>query len=67
VRCAFCNSNIDDAALVCPACQRDVAVPPSLLMERNELFKKRDQLISDLADAKTRLASRALFKRRSQE
>jgi len=66
VRCVFCNSDIDDAALVCPACQRDVAVPPSLLKERTELFSKRDQLTSDLAEAKTRLASRALFKRRSR-
>jgi len=64
VRCIFCASDIDDTAIVCPSCQRDVGVPPALLAERDELLDKRDRLISHLADAKARLASRALFKRR---
>jgi hypothetical protein len=63
VRCLFCNSEIDDAAKVCPACQRDVAVPASLLTERDKLFDKRDQLKSDLADARTRLAAQPLWRR----
>jgi len=63
VRCVFCNTDIDDAAVVCPACQRDVAVPPALLKERDDLLKKRERLISKLADAKATLASRALFRR----
>jgi len=64
VRCIFCASDIDDNAAVCPSCQRDVAVPPPLLAERDELLGKRDKLISDLADAKAKLASHSLLKRR---
>jgi hypothetical protein len=62
VRCLFCASDIDDAAAVCPSCQRDVAVPPSLLAERDELLGKRDRLISYLAEARARLAARSPFR-----
>jgi hypothetical protein len=43
-----------------------VAVPPALLKERDDLQKKRERLISKLADAKATLASRNLFGRRSR-
>ena len=65
--CPFCNSLIDDLALVCPACRRDVAVPTALLKERDELVSRRGRLIFDLAEAKTRLASRWLSQSRSQD
>ena len=63
MRCVFCNSDIDDVAAVCPACQRDVAVPPALLKERDDLVKKRERLTWKLSDAKATLASRTLSKR----
>jgi hypothetical protein len=67
VVCPFCNSLIDGLTLVCPACRRDVAVPTALLKERDELVNRRGRLISDLAEAKARLASRRLSESRSQD
>jgi hypothetical protein len=58
VRCIFCQSDIDDTATVCPACNRDLVVPPALLKERDELVEKRDLLMAELADAKAMLESR---------
>jgi hypothetical protein len=66
VHCIFCISEIEDAATVCPACQRDLAVPVALLKERDELLRKRDRLASDLIDAKAKIASRTWFGRSSR-
>jgi hypothetical protein len=67
VACPFCNSVIHDAVLVCPACQRDVAVPAALIKERDELLGRRARLVSDLAEAKAALASRGAFRLRSRD
>lgn len=63
MQCPFCNLNIADDATVCPACQRDTVVPPTLLKERDELIRKRDRLIEDLNKAKIELKACKMFGR----
>jgi hypothetical protein len=58
VACPFCNSAIEESVLVCSTCRRDVAVPPALLKERDELLSRRARLVSDLTEAKAELAAR---------
>ena len=58
LHCPFCFADIDDRALVCPTCSRDVAIPDHLRAEHAELLHKRDRLRAELAAAKTALASR---------
>lgn len=49
--CPFCQHENALAALVCDSCARDIAVPKSLLAERDELLGKRDILRKELAAA----------------
>lgn len=53
--CPFCQSDNAPSALVCAACGRDIAVPESLLAERDELLRKRDRLREALAAATAEL------------
>jgi len=39
-------------ALVCANCSRDIAVPESLLGERDQLLRKRDGVREELSKAK---------------
>ena len=39
-------------ALVCASCARDIAVPATLIAERDNLLRKRDQLRDELARAR---------------
>jgi hypothetical protein len=64
--CPFCNKEIPDAALVCAACGRDIAIPESLIAERAELLAKRDDLRAELARASARLAARRGRKPRAE-
>ena len=57
-RCPFCISEMDERALVCPVCNRDVAIPAALLAEREELLRKRDRVRAELAEARARLVAR---------
>jgi outer membrane murein-binding lipoprotein Lpp len=41
--------------LVCGSCARDIAVPESLIAERDELARKRDAVRDELAAAKDEL------------
>ncbi len=52
---------MDERASVCPTCNRDVAIPPSLLSERAELLDKRERMRARLEEAKSRLAARRRF------
>jgi hypothetical protein len=53
--CPFCaQENVSDA-LVCGTCSRDIAVPASLIDERDELFRKRDVAREELSRAKREL------------
>ena len=53
--CPFCESDNASSAPVCAACGRDIAVPKSLLAERDELVLKRDTLHQQLAAASAEL------------
>ena len=53
--CPFCQNESAQAALVCDSCGRDIAVPKSLLAERDELLRKRDILRQELAVASAEL------------
>jgi hypothetical protein len=53
--CPFCLQDNASAALVCASCARDIAVPVSLLNERDELARKRDAVREELAQAKRAL------------
>ena len=53
--CPFCESENAVSALVCAACGRDIAAPASLVVERDELLRKRDALRQELAAATAEL------------
>jgi hypothetical protein len=53
--CPFCQSDNALTALVCAACGRDIAVPESLVLERDALLRKRDILREALATATSEL------------
>jgi hypothetical protein len=55
IACPFCLQENAAAALVCAVCSRDIAVPASLLAERDELFRKRDAAREELSNAKREL------------
>ncbi|HET7886064.1 MAG TPA: hypothetical protein VFL62_07550 [Bradyrhizobium sp.] len=55
MNCPFCESDNSVSALVCAACGRDIAVPQSLIAERDELVRKRDMLASQLASVTAEL------------
>jgi hypothetical protein len=53
--CPFCAQENASAALVCATCSRDIAVPASLIEERDELVRKRDAAREELSKAKREL------------
>jgi hypothetical protein len=55
--CPFCAQENASAALVCGSCSRDVAVPASLIAERDDLVRKRDAVREELVRARTELAA----------
>jgi len=52
MKCPYCGSDNLDSALVCATCARDVAIPATLIAERDELLRKRDLLRSELQQAR---------------
>ena len=50
--CPYCQAENADSALVCTSCSRDIAVPATLIAERDNLLRKRDQLRDELARAR---------------
>ena len=48
MNCPYCRSETEKDALVCAACSRDIAVPATLIAERDELLRKRDALRDEL-------------------
>ncbi|KRQ06198.1 hypothetical protein ACNJX9_27305 [Bradyrhizobium sp. DASA03076] len=50
--CPYCQAENADRALVCASCSRDIAVPATLIAERDDLLRKRDQLRDELARAR---------------
>jgi len=52
MKCFYCQSDNMDDALVCGCCTRDIAVPAALIAERDELLRKRDDLLEELRRAR---------------
>jgi len=64
--CPFCLKQNAAEALVCDGCARDIAVPKSLLDERDDLVRKRDNVREQLSAARAELEQlRRRNKRRS--
>ena len=64
--CPFCTRENASNALVCSTCARDIAVPVSLIAERDDLIRKRDAVRDELTRAKGELdALKRNKKRRS--
>ena len=53
--CPFCLQENAAAALVCASCSRDIAVPATLIAERDDLRRKRDAARVELSRAKREL------------
>ena len=50
MRCPFCFAEKEADAPVCPTCNRDTEIPPSLRKEHDDLVRMRDQLLAELAE-----------------
>ena len=48
MKCPYCQSENVESALVCASCARDIAIPATLIAERDDLLRKRDQLRDQL-------------------
>ena len=55
MNCPYCRSENADDALVCATCSRDIAVPPTLIAERDELLRKRDLMLDKLRRARSEI------------
>jgi hypothetical protein len=50
--CPYCLSENPGAALVCIVCSKDIAIPATLIAERDELLRKRDLVWDELRRAR---------------
>ena len=53
--CPSCLSENASNALVCSTCSRDIAVPTTLIAERDDLLRKRDFIRDELSRARAEL------------
>lgn len=53
--CPFCAQPNAPQAVVCSSCARDIVIPESLIVERDELLLKREKMREELAAAKADL------------
>jgi hypothetical protein len=53
--CPYCLSENASSILVCSACSRDIAVPATLIAERDDLLRKRDVIRDELSRAQAAL------------
>lgn len=60
--CPYCRSGSAEGALVCASCGRDIAVPATLIAERDDLLRKREELRDELKRARDEVE--AFMKRR---
>ena len=56
MNCPYCRSQNADEALVCSACARDIAIPASLIAERDALLRKREMIHEELRKAEAEIA-----------
>jgi hypothetical protein len=52
MNCTYCRAENTQCALVCATCSRDIAIPLTLIAERDELLRKRDLLLNELRRAR---------------
>ena len=52
VPCPYCLSQNAEGTLVCVICSRDIAIPATLMAERDELLRKRDIIREELHRAR---------------
>ena len=52
MKCPYCQSDNIEGALVCASCSRDIGIPATLIAERDDLLRKRDQLREELRHAR---------------
>ncbi|MCK1361577.1 hypothetical protein [Bradyrhizobium sp. 199] len=50
--CPFCRAGTGEGALVCASCGRDIAAPATLIAERDDLLRKRQELRDELKRAR---------------
>lgn len=62
--CPYCLKENADNVLVCLTCSRDIAVPATLLAERDDLLEKRAAARKELQDA---MAELAMFKSKQRK
>ncbi|MEH2513490.1 hypothetical protein V1291_004844 [Nitrobacteraceae bacterium AZCC 1564] len=62
--CPYCLKENADEVLVCVTCSRDIAVPATLIAERDDLLKKRDAAREELQRA---MAELAMFKTKQRK
>jgi hypothetical protein len=53
--CPYCALENPSGALVCGNCSRDIAVPESLIAERDDLLRKRGLVQKELDEARREL------------
>jgi hypothetical protein len=53
--CPYCLSENASSTLVCSTCSRDIAVPATLIAERDGLLRKRDVIRDELSRAQAEL------------
>ncbi|MEW6767923.1 MAG: hypothetical protein AB1342_07820 [Pseudomonadota bacterium] len=64
LECPFCAQPNADHAMVCNSCARDIAIPASLIAERDGLIRKREAVREELSRARAELESFKTGKRR---
>jgi hypothetical protein len=52
MNCTYCGAENTQGVLVCATCSRDIAIPLTLIAEREELLRKRDLLLNELRRAR---------------
>lgn len=62
--CPYCLKENADEVLVCVTCSRDIAVPATLIAERDDLLTKRDAAREELQRA---MAELAMFKSKQRK
>ncbi|MCP3467950.1 hypothetical protein [Bradyrhizobium sp. CCGUVB23] len=55
MKCPYCQSDNAESALVCASCARDIAIPATLIAERDDLLRKRDLLREELRRARAEI------------
>jgi hypothetical protein len=50
--CPYCLSENTEHNLVCVVCSRDIAIPATLIAERDDLLRKRDLIRDELHSAR---------------